>query len=168
MFPIKCPHCFAEVVIDDLDSILDPTQWAKVLTMATNQYLAKHGEVMTFCFTAGCKQINMIKGDHIECDVCLSTYCLECKGRYHPGMTCQQAKEGGDEAFKKYMKENGIRQCPNEKCKIPVIRIDGCYRVTCSRCNKSMCFKCEADKMIAYDNYNDCYKHLNDVHGGYW
>jgi hypothetical protein len=22
--------------------------------------------------------------------------------------------------------------------------------------------------MIAYDHYNDCYKHLTDVHGGYW
>jgi hypothetical protein len=88
--------------------------------------------------------------------------------RYHPGLTCEQAKEGGDELFKKYMKENAIRQCPNKACKIPVDRIDGCYRVTCSRCNKSMCFKCEPDKMIAYDDYNLCYQHLNDVHGGYW
>jgi hypothetical protein len=22
MFPIRCPHCFKEVVIDDLDSVL--------------------------------------------------------------------------------------------------------------------------------------------------
>lgn len=79
MFPIKCPHCFKEIVVDDLDCILEPGQWAKVLTMATNQYLAKNAEVMTFCFTAGCKQINMIKSDHIECDVCLASYCIECK-----------------------------------------------------------------------------------------
>ena len=51
---------------------------------------------------------------------------------------------------------------------MPIMRLDGCFRVTCSRCNKSMCFKCDPDKMIAYDDYNDCYKHLNDVHGGYW
>ena len=83
-------------------------------------------------------------------------------------MTCEEAKHGGDALFKKYMEENGVRQCPNEKCKIPVIRIDGCYRVTCTRCGKSMCFKCEPDKMIAYDNYTDCYNHLSKVHGGYF
>lgn len=65
MFPIKCPHCFKEVVIDDLDAILEQVHWNKVLTLATNQYLTKHADVMTFCFNAGCKQINMIKNDHI-------------------------------------------------------------------------------------------------------
>ena len=51
---------------------------------------------------------------------------------------------------------------------MPIMRLDGCFRVTCSRCNKSMCFKCPGDKMIAYDDYNLCYAHLNEVHGGYW
>ncbi len=51
---------------------------------------------------------------------------------------------------------------------MPIQRTDGCFWVTCSRCNKSMCFKCEPAKMIAYNDYNECYKHLNDVHGGYW
>lgn len=81
--------------------------------------------------------------------------------RHHPGITCAEAKLGSDELFLKYMKDNGVRTCPNKLCKIPVDRIDGCYRVTCSRCNKSMCFKCPADKMIAYDDYNLCYAHLN-------
>ena len=34
---------------------------------------------MTFCYTAGCRQINMVKKDHIECDVCLGVFCIECK-----------------------------------------------------------------------------------------
>ena len=51
---------------------------------------------------------------------------------------------------------------------MPIQRLDGCYRVTCTRCGKSMCFKCDPDKMTVYDNYNDCYKHLSEVHGSYW
>ena len=87
---------------------------------------------------------------------------------YHPGISCEEAKKGGDLLFKKYMQENGVRTCPNKSCGIPVIRTDGCYRITCTRCGKSMCFKCDPDKMIVYDTYTECYKHLDEVHGGYF
>ena len=73
-----------------------------------------------------------------------------------------------DRYFMKYMRENGVRRCPNENCKMPVFRIDGCYRVTCTRCNTSMCFKCDPDKMEAFPDYNKCYAHLQKVHGGYF
>ena len=106
--------------------------------------------------------------NHFRCDACQVAFCLECKMNYHPGLTCQQAKEGGNALFEKYMKENNIRKCPNKSCSMPIFRIDGCYRVTCSRCGKSMCFKCDPDKMTVYDNYNDCYRHLSEVHGSYW
>lgn len=62
------------------------------------------------------------------------------------------------------MKEQGIRQCV--KCKARVVRADGCFRVTCSNCNTSMCFKCEPDKMIGYGSVVECYKHLTQAHGG--
>jgi hypothetical protein len=51
---------------------------------------------------------------------------------------------------------------------MPIVRTDGCFRVTCSRCNKSMCFKCDPNKMIAYETSTECYNHLNTAHGGYW
>ena len=65
LFPITCPHCQKEVVLDDLDCIMEPGQWNKTITMATNQHLVRNAETLTFCYTAGCKQINSIKGDHI-------------------------------------------------------------------------------------------------------
>lgn len=83
-------------------------------------------------------------------------------------MTCAEAKSGGDHLFKKYLEENGIRRCPNKKCQISVIRLDGCYRVTCTTCGISMCFKCPPDKMEVFKDYSDCYAHLEKVHGSYW
>ena len=71
MFPLKCPHCMTEIGIDDLESLLEVGQWNKVQTMALNVYVGKHSEIMTYCFTAGCKQINMTKVQHFDCDVCL-------------------------------------------------------------------------------------------------
>lgn len=123
---------------------------------------------MSFCYTPGCKQINLLKLNSFKCELCAASFCTECKQHLHEGLTCDEAKDNVDALFKKYMEENDVRICPNTNCKMPIVRTDGCFRVTCSRCNKSMCFKCPADKMIAYDDYNECYKHLNDAHGGYW
>ena len=36
MFPIKCPQCLAELVMDDLNSILDNNTWPKLISMAVN------------------------------------------------------------------------------------------------------------------------------------
>lgn len=47
-------------------------------------------------------------------------------------------------------------------------RVDGCYRVTCSRCQQSICWKCPRDKMPIYKTADECYKHLTNEHGGYW
>ena len=103
MFPIKCPHCLTEMVINDLDALLEDSVWPKLISMAVNQFVGKHQESYTFCFTAGCKQISPTMSDHFRCDLCNTAYCLECKVRfsniqfnYHPRMTCEQAKNGSD------------------------------------------------------------------------
>ena len=89
MFPVKCPQCLAELVIDDLNNLLTEETWRKLISMAINQYAGKNPENITFCFTAGCKQVNLIMGKHFKCDACQTSYCLECKLNYHPGLTCQ-------------------------------------------------------------------------------
>ena len=58
---------------------MEQGQWNKTLNLALNQYITKHADSLTYCFNAGCKQINSIRGDHIDCDVCLGSYCIECK-----------------------------------------------------------------------------------------
>ena len=88
----------------------------------------------------------------------------------HPGIRCEDVVEyrQGDEYFKNYMIESGARYCANPSCRMPCIRIDGCYRITCSRCDVSMCFKCPADQMTPYKDMQECYDHLDEVHGDYF
>lgn len=66
------------------------------------------------------------------------------------------------------MKKHGVRRCANPDCRVMVVRVSGCKNVTCSQCNTSMCFKCDPEKMIPYTNHDDCYQHLDSVHGGYY
>lgn len=42
LFPLKCPHCLKEIVIDDLEFLLEAPQWIKVQTLSTNQYVTNH------------------------------------------------------------------------------------------------------------------------------
>lgn len=99
MFPIKCPQCLAELVVEDLNRLLDNNLWPRLINMAVNEYVGKNSDLLTNCFTAGCKQINFIISDYFKCDACAQSYCLECKMNFHPGMTCEQAKQGGNAAF---------------------------------------------------------------------
>lgn len=67
------------------------------------------------------------------------------------------------------MKKNDVRRCPH--CKILIQRIDGCYRVTCTGCKKSICWKNKADGtpcMALFETSSECYSHLTKEHGGYW
>ena len=88
----------------------------------------------------------------------------------HLGIKCEDVLEirQSDSYFRKYMAETGGRYCPNKACNMPVVRTDGCYRVTCTRCNISMCFKCKPDEMEPFKSSSDCYAHLDKVHGGYF
>ena len=67
------------IVIDDLDALFEQAHWDKVLTLAANQHVGKNSDRLAFCYNVGCKQINKIEADHLDCDACLSTFCLKCK-----------------------------------------------------------------------------------------
>lgn len=83
MFPIKCPACTVELTIDDLESLIDTTSWDKLKNMAITQFVNKNTDIMTFCYTAGCKQVNMLKLKNFKCDMCAHQYCIECKQDWH-------------------------------------------------------------------------------------
>ena len=48
------------------------------------------------------------------------------------------------------MLKSGGRKCANKKCKAPIIRISGCYKVQCAKCKACMCFKCPPQSMVPY------------------
>lgn len=109
-----------------------------------------------------CPQINYIEGGGkwFRCRECKKGYCLECKSLYHPGMSCEEARYGSERLFKDYMMQSGGRICANKKCRSPIVRVDGCFKVQCTRCMKCMCFKCPEKSMVAYDTPQETYAHL--------
>ena len=64
------------------------------------------------------------------------------------------------------MNQIGGRVCANKSCKAPIVRIDGCFKVQCTRCKKCMCFKCPEQAMEAYNTPTEAYEHLDKKHGG--
>ena len=137
--------------------------------MSINHFVYTNPSQYTFCYTASCPQINIIEGNWFRCRECKKGYCLSCKGNYHPGMSCEENRYGSDRLFKDYMGQIGGRICANKSCRAPIVRIDGCFKVQCSRCKKSMCFKCSQQEMVAYDTCQQAYEHLDKKHGGcFW
>jgi hypothetical protein len=88
-----------------------------------------------------------------KCPHCTHILCSECGTWHKMENPCDLAEP------------EGTKSCP--RCKVPVIKISGCNRVTC-RCGASFCWKCPADKRVAYNTPTECYAHLAAVHGGPW
>ena len=59
-------------------------------------------------------------------------------------------------------KVKGAQYCPG--CNILTFKSEGCNRITCTACRCSWCWVCRAK----FNTANECYAHLNAVHGGYW
>jgi hypothetical protein len=73
-----------------------------------------------------------------------------------------------DQLLSMYMKNFNVRKCANPKCRVLAERYTGCFKVQCTRCSTCMCFKCPANEMIPYPTAEECYRHLTEVHGGYF
>jgi hypothetical protein len=83
LFPIKCPHCMIELTIDDLESLIDIESWDKLINVAANHFVNRNSESVTYCYTPGCKQINLLKLTYFRCDVCETIYCSLCQKKAH-------------------------------------------------------------------------------------
>eukprot|EP01016_Furgasonia_blochmanni_P015784 TRINITY_DN18792_c0_g1_i1.p1 TRINITY_DN18792_c0_g1~~TRINITY_DN18792_c0_g1_i1.p1 ORF type:complete len:114 (+),score=20.04 TRINITY_DN18792_c0_g1_i1:64-405(+) len=94
---------------------------------------------------------------------CAFNHCAQCFSRNHPGYTCEEFVQDTDKEFDVYATTNGVRKCPNHKCKANLMKVDGCNKVLCSLCKHAVCWKC----MEYFATPTDCYNHLNKVHGGY-
>lgn len=68
MFPLKCPQCLVEVAIVDLDELIVPEVWPKLRDISLNQFVGRNTEIISNCYTAGCKQVNFLIKTHFNCD----------------------------------------------------------------------------------------------------
>ncbi|CAK71003.1 unnamed protein product (macronuclear) [Paramecium tetraurelia] len=171
LFPVRCPICNEKMILNDILQIIGKENKETLINLALNKFVQENNQSLTFCYTPGCNNFEQIQIEDkaIYCSMCLKQYCFLCKALRHPGLTCEENKLGDQGLLLKLMKEQDIRKCPS--CQALIQRIDGCYRVTCSVCNKSICWKDNKKGvpcMQVFKTASECYDHLSKYHGGYW
>ncbi|KLJ06345.1 hypothetical protein EMPG_10243 [Blastomyces silverae] len=124
-----------------------------------------------FCdFKAICPPIEM--GDcqfYCQNPACRKVSCRRCGLAAHAPKTCEQANDKKTPARQKIeeaMSEALIRTCPNPKCKVKIIKEDGCNKMTCVKCRSVMCYVCK--KAITKEGYSHFDKRPNScpLHDG--
>ena len=91
------------------------------------------------------------------CPTCKESWCLRCPVTpFHKDKTCleyeveQRNTDNGK--FIWDMREAGkIKFCP--KCRSPILKNDGCNKITCVGCNSHWCWLCSKEN-IDYDHFN--------------
>ena len=157
-FPIKCPICQKEdrheinykILLDCL-LLNDKDNLSKKLEAVSLNYLAvTNPESVTFCPTPGCNYIVYYDRNeyHLNCPLCMKSYCLKCKTEWHKDLTCEEYQYQirkkdeeviNDQKFGDYLRGNNCKQCP--RCKRWVEKIDGCDHITCP-CGTHFCYNC--------------------------
>lgn len=90
---------------------------------------------------------------------CGKTSCRLCKLESHVPRTCEEiTKERGVDArhqIEEAMTKAIVRICPNSRCKMPMIKDEGCNNLTCSKCQSRLCYVCKKDiTKIAYNHFS--------------
>ena len=165
-FPLACIICKVPIAIPLLRRLLTPQVFQALVEAAFSSYLSDPTRKLKYCRTADCEQIYLQSEDPqvLDCPVCLSTVCSACGEEAHDGVTCTQNKLNKDSIeqdrlFDLWIAANNVRRCPG--CSTTIEKINGCNRVTCTRCQTHFCWKCGF-------HGGEIYPHLNQEHGGYF
>ena len=114
----------------------------RALTQASlGQFIQRGDGQYRFCSRRNCEGVAFWVNCNSElvCDLCLFRMCTECLNYYHYPISCEQAKS--DRGFEEWMKgDANRRKCP--KCGMAIEKLDGCNRVTCTNCERSICWNC--------------------------
>ncbi|OKL64024.1 hypothetical protein UA08_00245 [Talaromyces atroroseus] len=105
-------------------------------------------EECPFCeFKAICPPVEQDKEFNCQNPECERTSCRLCKEDSHIPLSCKEAK--ADRAthtrhtVEEAMTNALIRKCP--KCKVSIIKEDGCNKLKCGRCGTLICDVCKQD-----------------------
>ena len=93
--------------------------------------------------------------------------CRLCNKISHIPKTCKEfAKESGADSHRRRledaMSEALVRKC--NKCKTPFIKMDGCNKITCTKCRNIQCYICSQDCL--HTPHGGTYAHFNDPSRG--
>ena len=129
-------------------------------------------ETCPFCdFAAICPPIEEDKEFRCAHPECQMISCRLCRAKSHLPKSCEENKRdhGIEERHivEEEMTKALIRTCP--KCKVAILKTEGCNKVICSRCGAYICDVCGKD--ISKDGYshfgpNKCAQYDHGANGG--
>jgi IBR domain, a half RING-finger domain len=157
----KCGKVFG---LHEIQDHLSSAAFEGILEASFASYIRRHPQHFRYCPTPDCGYVYRpsITASQHTCTKCLEVICVACHER-HGAMTCAEYRDlnlGGYEAFRKYKKEKGIKDCP--KCTTPIEKVEGCNHMTCRGCGSHICWVC----LMMFTESGPCYAHMNSAHGG--
>lgn len=172
---IKCvastSPCSASFTWPDLCTALDEGLTHKLEHLRQRDDIAAAGieglSECPFCdYKAICPPVEQDK--EFRCantPACGKVSCRMCNRETHVPLTCKEAGESRTTdarlRVEEAMSEALIRICPNERCRVPIVKELGCNKMVCVKCSTKMCYACNAD--ITQIGYN----HFKSANPGY-
>ena len=169
-FPLQCSaeDCSEWFVWQDCENLFKRTslRLTGLVELSLKSFLGANKDKARPCPTPDCQMVYAVSddGQRFVCSHCNVQICTTCHVQYHDGLTCAMYRSGeADEGrFKKWLQADPCnrKQCP--KCTIAIEKIEGCNKMHCTQCRSHICWVC----LKYYDDEQDCYKHLQNKHGG--
>eukprot|EP00743_Colponemidia_sp_Colp-15_P000142 GILK01000164.1.p1 GENE.GILK01000164.1~~GILK01000164.1.p1 ORF type:complete len:492 (-),score=63.48 GILK01000164.1:91-1485(-) len=80
-----------------------------------------------------------MKKPRLKCSKCEAETCFICSHKWHPNRTCDQVV---DQGYNEWAKGKDVQMCP--RCRVRVLKDEGCNHMTCSRCGYQWCWLCRS------------------------
>lgn len=118
-------------------------------------------EQCPFCdFKAICDDVEVDPVFACQNPGCEVVSCRKCRLESHLPKTCEQHKKENDltalHRVEEARSDAVMRTCP--KCKVKIMKEDGCNKMICSTCRTYMCYECQEDLSKlgpnVYDHFN--------------
>jgi len=172
-FPFCCSKCkmLAEdeekkedievkpICLRDLGIIFPVDRLQVLWQRSMDSYLKKNTDKYFQCYSPNCPQIFRYSGDEQEfsCDYCLKSYCRKCMKHAHGDTECKEAEKA---RIIEGLKKDGTayRECPG--CSHLFIKVEGCDKMHCDRCQTIFCWHCGEE----FSTDNDGLKHVQEIH----
>jgi len=145
-----------------VQKVVDADSWKKYAKFLSKNFVERSQEVR-WCPAPGCNKAvydPIIEADnYIGICSCGQKFCWKCGKSYHTPASCKdfedwEVKKGSDDILTlKWVQEN-TKQCPNDSCKNPIEKNDGCFMMTCSQCHYQFCWLCRQDWSTHGDHFS--------------
>ena len=108
-----------------------------------------------------CKKYQALVGDmaplrqqkfRFWCAQCNEHICMGCEHVHPENELCVVSPDNMRKQMEEIMTQERLRQCPG--CHVEFLRIDGCCKMTCTRCRTKSCYACK-QVIQAYSHFRD-------------